>query len=87
MTAPERITGSGLTYRLNDANDLARTLLELESASRREELGRCGGEKMAREFSWDSVARRRLHDYEVALRSKNFSLKGSPARPSIEHTP
>lgn len=86
MTAPERITGNGLTYRLNDLSDLICTLLALQSPSRRNEMGHIGAEKMARDFSWDSVARRRLRDYEAALCGKSSAPERSPARPSLERS-
>ena len=38
----------------------------------RHRLGLCGAEKMARDFSWAAIARRRLYDYQAAL--------GSPER-------
>jgi len=86
INAPERVSGNGLAYRLNDLNDLIRGLLELENSARRRAMGRLGAEKMAREFSWDSIARRRLSDYEAALHSKGFATERSPARPSLERT-
>jgi len=67
MCAPERLTGNGLTYRLNDRADLQRTLLRLENAQTRRTLGHSGAIKMAREFSWQSIAARRYHDYQAAL--------------------
>lgn len=71
MTAPERLEGSGLAYKLNDADALIRTLLKLRDRETRERLGACGVQKMARDFSWESIARRRLWDYEATLRSAN----------------
>jgi glycosyltransferase involved in cell wall biosynthesis len=73
MDAPERILGNGMTYRLNDQADMVRVLLELEDAGTRRHLGENGAQKMACEFSWESIARRRMHDYETALRSGNSS--------------
>jgi len=69
MTAPERLEGSGLAYKLNDAEDLVRTLLTLRNQETRNRLGSYGAQKMARNFSWECVARRRLRDYEATLRS------------------
>jgi len=71
---------------LNDSHDLLRVLLELKYASRRHEMGRYGAEKMAREFSWETVARSRLRDYEAALSSRKPVPERSPARPFPEHT-
>jgi len=65
----ERITGNGISYRLNDAEDLARALYSLRDQGERRRLGAVGADKMAREFSWDIVAARRLADYTAALGS------------------
>lgn len=70
MAAPERLQGSGLTYRLNDLGDLVRVLLDLSDQQTRERLGSAGAQKMARDFSWESIARRRVRDYENALRTR-----------------
>jgi glycosyltransferase involved in cell wall biosynthesis len=67
MSATERIEGNGVTYQLNDCDDLSRVLLELRDANERHRLGFCGAEKIAREFSWNSVASRRLRDYHAVL--------------------
>jgi glycosyltransferase involved in cell wall biosynthesis len=66
LIAVERISGNGLTYRLNDLNDLARVIASLRSAARRAELGTIGAQRMKSEFSWASIASRRLRDYEAA---------------------
>lgn len=86
MTAPERIAGNGLTYRLNDSKDLLRTLVELQDPSRRREMGCVGAQKMARDFSWESIARRRLRDYEAALRPVVRAKERSASRPFPEQT-
>ena len=86
MTAPERIAGNGLTYRLNDTNYLLRALLELKDASQRRKLGRIGAQKMARDFSWESVARRRLHDYETALHAANPDRERTASQTFPEET-
>jgi glycosyltransferase involved in cell wall biosynthesis len=69
LQAVERIDGNGITYKLNDVNDLVRALLSLREPSTRKRLGQLGADKMARDFSWLSIARRRLQDYEAALGS------------------
>jgi glycosyltransferase involved in cell wall biosynthesis len=69
MTARERLDGNGMTYRLNDQTDLVRALLGLRGAETRRAMGELGARKMAEEFSWESIARRRMRDYEAALRS------------------
>lgn len=86
MTAPERVAGNGLAYFLNDSEDLQRALLELKDPSTRREMGRIGAQKMARDFSWESVARRRLCDYEAALRPSRATKESSASRPFPEQT-
>jgi glycosyltransferase involved in cell wall biosynthesis len=68
MRATERLDGNGLSYRLNDLKDLQRVLLELKSQQTRVTMGANGARKMAQQFSWEAVARRRLADYQLALR-------------------
>jgi glycosyltransferase involved in cell wall biosynthesis len=70
MTVPERLDGNGVAYKLNDLGDLVRALFALRDRQTRERLGALGAQKMAHDFSWESIARRRLLDYEVALRSR-----------------
>jgi glycosyltransferase involved in cell wall biosynthesis len=71
LRAVERIEGNGLTYRLNDSDDLARVLLSLRSQEAREGLGRRGAVKMRDEFGWGRIAEQRMRDYQAALgRSK-----------------
>ena len=86
MTAPERIAGNGLTYRLNDSNDLIRALLELKKSSTRNEMGRIGSQKMAHDFSWEAVACSRLRDYEVAMNPDKAVMEPSAARPLPERS-
>jgi len=86
MTAPERVAGNGLTYLLNDSDDLLRVLLELKDPFRRREMGRIGAQKMARDFSWESVARRRLRDYEAALRPSSLVRERSSSQTFPEQT-
>jgi glycosyltransferase involved in cell wall biosynthesis len=63
----EHVDGNGLIYHQNDLDDLTAKLLDLSSTERRKELGNFGAAKMRRDFSWESVARRRLCDYREAL--------------------
>jgi glycosyltransferase involved in cell wall biosynthesis len=86
MTAPERIAGNGLTYFLNDLKDLQRALLELQDPAKRRDMGRLGAQKMARDFSWESIARRRLRDYEAALRPARAARESSSSRPFPEQS-
>jgi glycosyltransferase involved in cell wall biosynthesis len=71
LNAKERIEGNGLSYRLNDCEDLIRVLISLRAPERRHELGQRGADKIRREFGWNSVAKFRLRGYEAAL---NHSL-------------
>jgi glycosyltransferase involved in cell wall biosynthesis len=64
----ERIDGNGVTYRLNDLDDLVRVMeVALDPAWRRT-LGETGARRMRDQFSWADLARRRLRDYEAACR-------------------
>lgn len=63
----EHVDGNGLVYHMNDLEDLVSKLLELRSPEKRGQLGAHGADKMAKEFSWDAVARKRLNDYREAL--------------------
>ena len=69
LAATERIDGNGLKYKLDDVQDLVRVLMELQSPTVRKKLGQTGAQRMAQEFSWEAIARRRLADYETALNS------------------
>jgi glycosyltransferase involved in cell wall biosynthesis len=67
LVAVERIDGNGITYRLNDVDDMIRALLSLRDPASREKLGAVGAKRMVNEFSWTLLARRRLKDFEAAL--------------------
>lgn len=67
LVAVERIEGNGLTYKLNDLDDLVQTLLSLRDPEIRKQLGAVGNQKMTRDYSWEAIAKRRLQDYEAAL--------------------
>lgn len=66
------VDGNGKVFRKNSAEDLTRVLLELREPELRQRLGSAGADRMAREFSWESRARQRLRDYEIALRSQRL---------------
>jgi glycosyltransferase involved in cell wall biosynthesis len=70
LLAKERIQGNGITYRLNDSADLADKIRLLSDPARRRQLGEVGAQRMTQLFSWSSVARRRLADYEAALAAR-----------------
>jgi glycosyltransferase involved in cell wall biosynthesis len=74
LLAKERIDGNGLTYRLNDAADLAETIKSLADPATRRELGEVGASRMIRLFSWVNIAKARLADYESASRSRNGGI-------------
>jgi glycosyltransferase involved in cell wall biosynthesis len=67
ILANERYEGNGLTYRLNDLEDLKRVLLQLKDIRLRQTLGNEGSRKMREQFSWNALARLRLEDYMKAL--------------------
>ena len=71
MGAMERIAGNGVTYILNDVEDLVRVLQTLRDSACRKKLGKRGAERMADEFSWIHIARQRLQDYEAALQARS----------------
>lgn len=58
-----------LVFKLNDLKSLTEILTRLSGRDDRIRLGTQAAEEMAREFSMESVARRRLRDYEAALKS------------------
>jgi glycosyltransferase involved in cell wall biosynthesis len=63
----DHVEGNGLVYKMNDLDNLVDTLLSLRDSAERHRLGSFGAEKMLRDFSWESVAKRRINDYEAAL--------------------
>jgi glycosyltransferase involved in cell wall biosynthesis len=67
ILANERYEGNGLTYRLNDLEDLKRVLLQLKEVRLRKTLGDEGARKMREEFSWKALAQLRIDDYMKAL--------------------
>jgi glycosyltransferase involved in cell wall biosynthesis len=76
LQAAERIEGNGLRYKLNDLDDLTWALQQLEDTRLRDQLGCVGAKKMRDQFSWRSLAQRRLHDYESALRGNREDRAG-----------
>ena len=65
IVATERIEGNGLTYRLNDVDDMVRTLLKLKDPDTRKRMSAVGVEKMKSGFSWQALAERRLKDFQA----------------------
>ena len=70
LLARERIDGNGITYRLNDPEDLAAKIRTLLDSGNGRRLGEVGAQRMAQLFSWNSIARRRLDDYQAALEAR-----------------
>jgi glycosyltransferase involved in cell wall biosynthesis len=64
---PERIDGNGLTYREDDAADLAARLESLSDPELRRRMGAIGSARIRERFSWRVVAERRVSDYEASL--------------------
>jgi glycosyltransferase involved in cell wall biosynthesis len=73
MSATERTDGNGFAYRLNDLDDLTNTLLKLHDPATRLRMGSCGARKIACNFSWESIAKKRLRDYEASVSGKHPS--------------
>jgi len=71
LVAKERIDGNGVTYHLNDIDDLMKVLLSLQDLNIRSQLGTVGAQKMRNQYSWISIADRRLQDYKAALERRN----------------
>ena len=63
----EHVTGNGLIYRMNDIEDLEDKLFDLREKGKRESLGQSGAQKMRTHFSWHSIAKKRMKDYESVL--------------------
>jgi glycosyltransferase involved in cell wall biosynthesis len=82
MVARERVEGNGAAYRLNDRDDLVRVLRGLEDAATRRKMGAYGARKMAQEYSWEAIAKRRLRDYQTALRASGRAQYAVAARPA-----
>lgn len=67
LRAVERIDGNGLTYDLNDQASLERVMSSLLDAVMRKRLGDVGARRMAEQFSWNALVRRRVSDYRRSL--------------------
>jgi glycosyltransferase involved in cell wall biosynthesis len=87
MSAKERLDGNGVTYRLNDQSDLVEMLLGLSDAEKRRAMGENGARKMAEEYSWESIARNRLRDYQIALGRKAIAFEKRAAQERITLEP
>jgi glycosyltransferase involved in cell wall biosynthesis len=63
----ERVDGNGLVYEEDDPEDLARQIRILSDSHLRDRMGKIGSQKMRDHFSWSSIAKQRLQDYDAAL--------------------
>jgi glycosyltransferase involved in cell wall biosynthesis len=63
----DHVEGNGLVYKMNNLDDLVNNLLSLSDDKYRKELGDFGANKMAIHFSWETLAKQRLNDYNLAL--------------------
>ncbi len=64
----ERVDGNGLVYEEGDPKDLARQIHILSDSHLRVQMGKIGSQKVRDYFSWTSIAKQRLRDYEAALK-------------------
>lgn len=71
----DHVDGNGRVFRLGDMESLVVNLAELRDPELRLALGKAGAAKMRERFSIESVALRRLRDYEAAL---NGTARQSP---------
>ena len=67
LVAVERVSGNGITYKLNDVDSLVNALLSLSDPIERKKLGSYGAEKMKEKFSWEVLVRRRWNDFKKSL--------------------
>ena len=61
------VNGNGLTFESDSVEDLVGVLMKLRQPETRQSFGSKGAVRMAREFTWQAVAMRRLADYKSAL--------------------
>jgi glycosyltransferase involved in cell wall biosynthesis len=66
----ERVEGNGLLYKEGDAHDLSETLKKLKDASARKKMSLVGVEKIFKDFSWETIALKRVSDYKSFLEKK-----------------
>ncbi len=64
----ERVDGNGLFYEEGNADNLARQIYRLSDPAVRIQMSEYGTKKVREHFSWDCIARKRVRDYEMALR-------------------
>jgi glycosyltransferase involved in cell wall biosynthesis len=84
VAATERWEGNGLTYHLGEVDSLVDSLRQLCDPDLRHRLGEHGARKVAERFSWLSIARIRLQDYETAMaRHENSVSQQEPITGAI----
>jgi len=66
------VEGNGKVFAKDNIVDLKRALFDLHEFQVRQALGLRGAARMASDFSWECVAKRRLQAYQAALRSKGW---------------
>ena len=64
----DRIKNNGIAFNLNSVGDLAGALASLQESSYRLNLGKVGAKKVTTLYSWSEIARRRMVDYDAAMR-------------------
>jgi len=67
------VNGNGITFKSDSIEDLIGVLMKLREPQIRQRFGSSGAIRMARDFSWQVLAMRRLRDYESVLGSNGFS--------------
>jgi glycosyltransferase involved in cell wall biosynthesis len=72
VKATERFEGTGLTYKLDDLDDLVGVLRILaRDANLRRALGEAGAERVRERHSWFLIAKARANDYEAAVATRS----------------
>ncbi|MDA0986051.1 MAG: glycosyltransferase family 4 protein [Bacteroidetes bacterium] len=61
----ERIDGNGFLYSEGDAQSLADNILKLKDNSLRESFSKKGIQKVQQNYSWDSIAKKRIEYYNL----------------------
>jgi glycosyltransferase involved in cell wall biosynthesis len=64
---PARLGDVGRTFRKDDVEHLAATILELDNPAVRAAMGAAAADRISQSYSWDALARRRADDFERAL--------------------
>jgi len=55
-------------------------VLKLRDRTTRVRMGSCGARKVAQNFSWESIAKKRLLDYEASISGKRRSSVSAVTR-------